>query len=196
VSMTSPIRPETERSIRFMIDAAASRFTVKAFAGGLLSALAHNPTIAVREFSGEARVDLAELERSSLVVTANADSLTVIGDVPDKDRPEVERAMHEDVLQSQRFPEIIYECSRVSASKTGDGLYWASLNGELSLHGITRNQVIPARIFVDETSLKASGEFSLRQSDYQIKLVSAAGGTIKVKDELKFSFELVARRQD
>ncbi len=194
--MTSPIRPETERSIRFMIDAAASRFTVKAFAGGLLSALAHNPTIAVREFSGEARVDLAELERSSLVVTANADSLTVIGDVPDKDRPEVERAMHEDVLQSQRFPEIIYECSRVSASKTGDGLYWASLNGELSLHGITRNQVIPARIFVDETSLKASGEFSLRQSDYQIKLVSAAGGTIKVKDELKFSFELVARRQD
>ena len=196
MSMTSPIRPETERSIRFMIDAAASRFTVKAFAGGLLSALAHNPTIAVREFSGEARVDLAELERSSLVVTANADSLTVIGDVPDKDRPEVERAMHEDVLQSQRFPEIIYECSRVSASKTGDGLYWASLNGELSLHGITRNQVIPARIFVDETSLKASGEFSLRQSDYQIKLVSAAGGTIKVKDELKFSFELVARRQD
>ncbi len=194
--MTSPIRPETERSIRFMIDAAASRFTVKAFAGGLLSALAHNPTIAVREFSGEARVDLAELERSSLVVTANADSLTVIGDVPDKDRPEVERAMHEDVLQSQRFPEIIYECSRVSASKTGDGLYWASLNGELSLHGITRNQVIPARIFVDETSLKASGEFSLRQSDYHIKLVSAAGGTIKVKDELKFSFELVARRQD
>ena len=104
--------------------------------------------------------------------------------------------MHEDVLQSQRFPEIIYECSRVSASKTGDGLYWASLNGELSLHGITRNQVIPARIFVDETSLKASGEFSLRQSDYSIKLVSAAGGTIKVKDELKFSFELVARRQD
>lgn len=194
--MTSPIRPETERSIRFMIDAAASRFTVKAFAGGLLSALAHNPTIAVREFSGEARVDLAELERSSLVVTANADSLTVIGDVPDKDRPEVERAMHEDVLQSQRFPEIIYECSRVSASKTGDGLYWASLNGELSLHGITRNQVIPARIFVDEASLKASGEFSLRQSDYNIKLVSAAGGTIKVKDELKFSFELVARRQD
>jgi len=194
--MTSPIRPETERSIRFMIDAAASRFTVKAFAGGLLSALAHNPTIAVREFSGEARVDLAELERSSLVVTANADSLTVIGDVPDKDRPEVERAMHEDVLQSQRFPEIIYECSRVSASKTGDGLYWASLNGELSLHGITRNQVISARIFVDEASLKASGEFSLRQSDYHIKLVSAAGGTIKVKDELKFSFELVARRQD
>ena len=194
--MTSPIRPETERSIRFMIDTAASRFTVKAFAGGLLSALAHNPTIAVREFSGEARVDLAELERSSLVVTANADSLTVIGDVPDKDRAEVERAMHEEVLQSQRFPEIIYECSRVSASKTGDGLYWASLNGELSLHGITRNQVIPARIFVDEASLKASGEFSLRQSDYNIKLVSAAGGTIKVKDELKFSFELVARRQD
>ena len=188
--------PEPDRAIRFAIDAGASRFTVRAFAGGLLSALAHSPTIALRQFSGEARVDLANVEKSSLLVTADADSLTVIGDVPDKDRPEVERAMHEEVLQSGRFPEIVYECSRLSASKTGEGLYWVSLNGELSLHGVTRKQVIPARVSVGETSLKASGEFSLRQSDYGIKLVSAAGGTIKVKDELKLSFEIVARRQD
>ena len=196
MSMTSPIMPEPDRAIRFAIDAGASRFTVRAFAGGLLSALAHSPTIALRQFSGEARVDLANVEKSSLLVTADADSLTVIGDVPDKDRPEVERAMHEEVLQSGRFPEIVYECSRLSASKTGEGLYWVSLNGELSLHGVTRKQVIPARVSVGETSLKASGEFSLRQSDYGIKLVSAAGGTIKVKDELKLSFEIVARRQD
>jgi polyisoprenoid-binding protein YceI len=161
-----------------------------------LSALAHNPTVGIREFSGEVRMDLAAVERSSLFVTVDAASLTVIGDVPDKDRPDVERAMHEEVLQSERFPEIVYECSRVSASKTGDRIYWVSLSGQLSLHGVTRNLVIPARVFVDETSLKASGEVSLRQRDFDIKLVSAAGGTIKVKDELKLSFEIVARRQD
>ena len=34
----------------------------------------------------------------------------------------------------------------------------------------------------------------MRQSDFGIKPVSAAGGTIKVKNELKLSFDLVANR--
>jgi hypothetical protein len=44
--------------------------------------------------------------------------------------------------------------------------------------------------------LRASGDFSLSQSDYAIKPVSVAGGALKVKDELKFDFEIVARRQE
>ena len=46
------------------------------------------------------------------------------------------------------------------------------------------------------TMLRISGEFPIRQSDYGIKPVSFAGGALKLKDELKFSFELVARRQE
>jgi hypothetical protein len=34
------------------------------------------------------------------------------------------------------------------------------------------------------------------QSDYDIPLVSVAGGTLKLKDELKFAFDIVARKQD
>ena len=44
--------------------------------------------------------------------------------------------------------------------------------------------------------LRASGDFTLDQTDYNIKLVSVAGGALKLKDELKFSFEMVARKQD
>ena len=43
--------------------------------------------------------------------------------------------------------------------------------------------------------LRAFGECSLRQSDYKIRLVSAMGGGLKVKDEVKLSFDLVARKQ-
>jgi hypothetical protein len=43
--------------------------------------------------------------------------------------------------------------------------------------------------------LRASGEFTLSQSVYNIKPVSVAGGALKIKDELKFSFEIVARKQ-
>jgi hypothetical protein len=44
--------------------------------------------------------------------------------------------------------------------------------------------------------LRASGEFLLSQSSYGIKPVSVAGGALKLKDELKFSFEIVARKQE
>jgi hypothetical protein len=43
--------------------------------------------------------------------------------------------------------------------------------------------------------LKAVGNFTLLQSDFGIELVSVAGGSLKVKDELKFSFDVVARKQ-
>jgi hypothetical protein len=44
--------------------------------------------------------------------------------------------------------------------------------------------------------LRASGEFTLIQSDFGVKPISVAGGALKVKDELKLSFEMVARKQD
>ncbi len=44
--------------------------------------------------------------------------------------------------------------------------------------------------------MRVAGEFPLRQSDYGIKPVSFAGGALRLKDELKFNFELVARQQE
>jgi hypothetical protein len=62
----------------------------------------------------------------------------------------------------------------------------------LSLHGVTREHAINAQLSVSGNSLRARGEFSLRQTDYRIKPVSVAGGTLKMKDELRFSFDIAA----
>jgi hypothetical protein len=45
-------------------------------------------------------------------------------------------------------------------------------------------------------SVRASGEFSVRQSEYEIALVSAAAGAIRVKDEVTLRFDIVARKQE
>jgi hypothetical protein len=37
------------------------------------------------------------------------------------------------------------------------------------------------------------GDFTLRQTNYGIKLVSVAGGALKLKDELKFSLDFTAQ---
>lgn len=95
--------------------------------------------------------------------------------------------MRQEVLETALYPEIVYECSRVTASGGGDR-YWEALNGELTLHGVTRSLPILARVSLDGNKLRALGEFKLQQKDYGIAPVPAAAGTIRVKDELRFTF--------
>jgi polyisoprenoid-binding protein YceI len=168
---------------------------VRAFATGLLSAFGHNPTIAIPDFEGEILFNPEALEQSSLRIVIHSASLTVTDDIREKDRMEINRAMHGEVLESDSYPDIVYECSRVTASKIGEGQYWGTLNGELMLHGVKRSQAVPVRISVNGDVLRATGEFSIRQSDYEIRPVSAAAGTVKLKDELKLSFDISARKQ-
>ena len=92
---------------RYIIDPEVSRFTVQAFAGGMLSALGHNPKFVARDFTGEVSFDLDAPEEASLRMTMPAASLTLVDDVSDSDRRTIERTMHEQVLEDSRFPEII-----------------------------------------------------------------------------------------
>ena len=176
----------------YRIDAKPSRFTVQVTAAGLLSAFGHNPIIAVRNFSGEARFQPDTLDSASLRVVVQAASLEVSGDVSDKDRREIERTMQERVLESATYPEIVFQSSTVKVSLAGPGQYRVEAVGQLSLHGVTREHTVSARVTVGPDRLRASGEFSLHQTDYGIELVSVAGGALKVKDELKCSFDILA----
>ena len=50
----------------YRVDARRSRFVLRAFATGLLSAFGHSPTIAIRDFMGEVQFSPDHLEESSL----------------------------------------------------------------------------------------------------------------------------------
>lgn len=193
-------RPESSANgngTHFIVDAKRSRFTVQAFAAGILSAMGHNPTIGIRTFSGTVDFNPEKLEAGGLCLTIQSSSLGVLDDISDKDRREIERVMKAEVLEVDKYSEIRYEApSPISVDKIDSSLFGATLNGSLTLHGVTRVEAIPVRILSMGEMLRASGEFTLRQSNYQIKPVSVAGGTLKLKDELKFSFEMVAFRQE
>jgi polyisoprenoid-binding protein YceI len=186
----------TETSVHYITDTRASQFTVHVFSGGLLSAFGHNPTIAICDFSGEATVDPEVLDRSSLKITIKAESLAVKDDISDKDRREIERTMQQEILETARFPEILYECSNLAPTKSGEGQYSVTLNGDLTLHGVTRTLPVTARVALNGDSLRAFGTFTVLQTDYDLKLASVAGGALKVKDELKCSFNIVARKKE
>lgn len=181
--------------VRYSLDTGISRFTVRAFASGMLSAFGHSPTFAIRQYSGDVRFDAETLEAASLRLVIKSASLEVADNISDKDRRDIEAEMRDRVLEVGKYPEIVYQCSRVVVSNTGSDRYTLTLHGDLTLHGITRGQSVTAKIAVTGEMLRAFGECSLRQSDYNVKLVSALGGGLKVKDEVKLSFDLVARKQ-
>jgi polyisoprenoid-binding protein YceI len=175
-----------------------SRITVQAFAEGLFSAFGHDPVIAVRDFSGEAQFVPGTFQKASAKVVIDSNSLVVIDKVEqEKDRREIEDRMRREVLESDQYPEIIFTSNNISVNRRGEGRYRARIIGDLTLHGVTqKNLWISAELSVSEASLSMQGEFSIKQTDYKIKLVSVAGGTLKVKNEVKCAFDVAAQKEE
>jgi polyisoprenoid-binding protein YceI len=186
-----------DATVRYAIDAQGSTFVAQVFAAGLLASFGHDPRIAIRNFHGELSFERTGLtiEDARLNITIQADSLEVLDDISAKDKRDIHRKMCEEALETDRFPDIKYECSRVSASGT-DERYWVALNGELTLHGVTQSVPVSARVVINGDSVRATGEFSVKQNDFEIPPVTAAAGAIKIKNEVKCTFDIVARKQE
>jgi len=180
---------------RYVIDTRTSQFTVQAFASGLISAIAHSPKIAIRDWAGAVQMASGSLEGASLKIQVKAASLEVLDELPDSDRRELHRVMYKEVLETAEFPEIIYD-GTMAAEKLKEDLYRLNARGRLTLHGVSNDQDFVAQASLGVDSARAYGSFTLLQSDYSIRIASIAGGTLKLQDELKFSFYVVARRAD
>lgn len=182
-------------SVHYVLDPKVSQFTVQAFASGLISVVAHSPKIAVREWKGEARFVPDSLSDAHLSVTAKTASLEVVDELRDDDRRQLHRVMHQEVLESARFPEFTFESSTIDAQKQRESLYRVNITGKLTVHGITNGQSLIAQVAFGVDSFRAYGEFTILQTDYDIKVASIAGGTLKLQDELKCSFYVIARKK-
>jgi polyisoprenoid-binding protein YceI len=182
--------------VTYQIDKSSSRFTVRAFATGMLSSLGHSPTFAIRDFDGQLDFTPEDPATTSLRLHVRADSLEVTDDIKNKDRQEMESTMNQRVLETAKYPEIAFSTNNVSASQLGESRYQAKLNGTLTLHGVSRPVMIPTQVTLMGDMLRAGGEFPLLQSNFGIVPVSVALGTLKLKDEIKFAFDIVARKQD
>jgi polyisoprenoid-binding protein YceI len=101
-------------------------------------------------------------------------------------RAEVQKTMEGPaVLDVQRFPEIHFRSTAVKAAAN----HWTVL-GNLELHGRTQ----PVTVEVSEDNGRYRGSASFKQTDFGIPPVSVAGGTVKVKDNVKMEFDIVLSR--
>ena len=86
------------------------------------------------------------------------------------------------VLDVTRFPEIRFQSTAVEA-KASD--HWI-VRSTLALHGKER----PVLVDVTLKSDHYRGSAVLKQTEFGITPVTVAGGTVKVKDEVKIEFNI------
>jgi polyisoprenoid-binding protein YceI len=182
--------------MRYLLDASQSRFTVQALVQGTLSALGHSPTFAIRAFTGEIRLAPEAIADTAILLTIQADSLALADSVSAKDRDEIESRMRQEVLESAAHPQIVFQSTEITPSKIAEGWYRLGIAGKLSLHGVTNPHRLDAQLRVMDDEIRLSGDCTLSQPAYRIKRVSALGGMITLKDELKIAFDLAGRKQD
>lgn len=183
------------RARTYTIVPSESSFWVFVGKSGLFSALAHDHEIGVKSFSGRVVVPAAGASGGSLEMEVDAPSLVVLDKKPsEEDKKKIFNSMHNEVLESAKYQKITFKSVSVSDVKqTGNDAYSFVVNGDLTLRGVTKRIAVPVAATVTPQELRANGKYTLKQTDYGIKPYSAAGGTIKVKDDVVVNFNIVAK---
>jgi polyisoprenoid-binding protein YceI len=162
-----------------VIDPMRSRITIHVGKSGLFSAAGHEHVVSAPIADGT----IDDSETGHVWLRVEADKMTVL---PEKDQEAVQSTMQKSVLESAKFPEIRFES--IAIRKIGDGTW--TVTGNLMLHGKTNSITVDVH---DEDGTYL-GETRIRQTQFDIQPVRAAGGAVKVKDELKIDFAIMASK--
>ena len=166
---------------------------VRAFSGGLLWFKGHDHFIAVRDFTGEVRLTPQSMLPASLEMTIKSASLVETRDVfTEPQKQIINKELQEIVLHTAQYPEINFRSTKVTGKVASAGQFEARIEGDLTMHGVTRRIVIPAQVTLGANDLRAKGEFTVDRSDFKVKATSAAHGLVRVRDKLKFTFDILA----
>ncbi|MBS1807212.1 MAG: YceI family protein [Acidobacteria bacterium] len=170
-----------------------SSFTLFVAKTGLLSSIAHDHNIGVKSFSGRVVVPAAGPSAGSLELDVDAKSLVILDKISERDKAEITKNMNKSVLETEKFPRITFRSASLANFNQNGNNASFTLNGDLTLHGVTKRIAIPVNITMEGQNLRATGQYTLRQTDFGITPYSAALGTIKVKNEVVIKFNIVAR---
>jgi len=147
---------------------------------GILAGLAHNHEIEAPIESGEVN----DSDSPSVELRVDSSKLRVLDpEASDKTRETIQATMQgAEVLDVSHFPEIHFRSTEVEPSGTDR---WV-IHGNLDLHGQTH----PISFEVTFRDGSYQGAALLKQTAFGITPVKVAGGTVKVKDEVKVAFSI------
>jgi polyisoprenoid-binding protein YceI len=163
------------------IDVSKSSLKIGVYKSGAFSAFAHDHEI-------QAPIDEGKIDSSaspSVQLRVDSRKMRVLDpDISVDKRAEIQQTMEGTaVLDVAHFPEISYHSTAIT--KTGVA-HW-EVRGNLNLHG--KNQPVVVVVSLDGGHYRGSTSF--KQSEFGINPIRIAGGTVRVKDEVKIEFDIV-----
>jgi hypothetical protein len=173
--------PNTLRAQSKPIDLNKSSLTIRVFKSGVFSAFAHDHEIRAGIREGE----IDSSAHPSVQLRVNSGKMGVLDpDISEDDRAKIQHTMlGPAVLDAEHFPEISYHSTAIT--KSGDN-HW-EVRGNLTLRGKT--QPVVAAVSFESGHYRGSASFKL--SAFGISPIRIAGGTVKVKDEVKIEFDIL-----
>jgi hypothetical protein len=163
------------------IDVNESSLTIRVFKSGVLSGFAHDHQIQAPIAEGS----IDPSATPSVQLRVDSRMLRVLDpEIPADRRAEIQDTMQgAAVLDVGRFPEISYRSTTISS---GGDAHW-KVQGILTLHGEKQ----PVAVDVSFEGGHYRGSAAFKQSAFGITPIRIAGGTVKVKDEIKIEFDIV-----
>jgi polyisoprenoid-binding protein YceI len=195
-AIASPIAWRSAQStVTYNLDASQSKFMAHANAGGLLWFKGHDHHLAASEFTGQVEITPGSVTPASLRLVVKAASLHETGaDFTEPQKQIINKELREIVLHPDQYPDITFRSTNVTAKPSGADRYEVKIDGDLTLHGVTKRIRIPAVVTLSGNNLRAVGEFSIDRDDYKVKATSAFHGLVRVKNTIKFEFDIVGKR--
>src|SRR5256714_8183970 len=183
-------------SDRYRLDASQSTFIAHALRGGLLWFKGHEHLVAAKEFTGEAEISPGAINPASLRLIVKSASMQETGSAfTDQQKQIINKELCEIVLLPDRYPDITFRSNEVKGTAINNNEYDLKIGGDLTLLGITRHIDIPTHVTLTGNDLRARGEFAINRSDFKVKATSAVHGLIRVRDKIKFTFDIIGHRQ-
>jgi polyisoprenoid-binding protein YceI len=168
----------------------SSSLQVKTGKSGLFGFAGHTHVIQARSFHGEVVYYPKNPSSSHLDITVISDSLEVLTPPHTDEIRKVTETMRTKVLRTAEYPEIRLVSRQVTPTSEGFHIMAA-----MTMVGQTRELPIDVTALVGLDSLEVTTTFSVKQTDFGIKPISAGpGGTVKVADRVTFDIRAVAVR--
>ena len=170
-----------ERSCK--ITPGESTFSVHTDTEGLLSMLAHKRVIQATQFSGQMVYAQDAMQNSRIELLIETEGLVPMGEeLSESDRETITANLRE-TIGAGSYPTMHFGSQTVTPVDGG-----VRVSGTLRMKGVARKIAVDVKLEHSQDVLVMSGEFTVKQSDFQMKPYSALLGTLKVADEIRFEF--------
>lgn len=103
-------------------------------------------------------------------------------------KAKMETDFNEDYMESDKYPRSTFKGTITNISEVNfnkDGSYAVKVNGDLTIHGVTKNISAPGTIVIRNGNVSATSSFKVLVSDYKIQIPSIVSNKIGESIEVK-----------